>query len=140
MLKRLFCMLLSFIVLMANLPSFAATQEIEIRFNGNTLDLDAEPQNINGRILIPVTAVAEELGFSVKWISETKSVLIAQQDTTIYIKIGRESALVNGMEVELGCKPKIIAGKAFMPLRFIAENLGARVDWNSKTKTANITY
>lgn len=139
MLKRLFCMMLCFVVLMASLPSFAAEQ-VNIKFNGNSLKLDAEPRNINGRIILPIAVLQEELGITVEWVSTTKSIIITQQDTTIYLKKGQASALVNGTEVKLECKPEIFEGKAFVPLRFISENLGAKVEWNSKTKTVNITY
>lgn len=134
-------MMLCFVALMASLPSFATKQEnINIKFNGNMLKQNADPKNINGRILLPVATLTKELGITVEWVSTTKSIIITQQNTTIYLKIGQASALVNGTEVKLECKPEIFEGKAFVPLRFISENLGAKVEWNSKTKTVNVTY
>lgn len=143
MLKRLFCLILSFVLLMTSLTSFAIAQEnITIKVNGNTLKLKANPINANGRILIPVAALTKELGITAEWVATTKSVIITQltNNTTIYLKMGQASALVNGTEVKLECKPQIFKGRAYIPIRFISESLGAKVIWDSKTKTINITY
>jgi len=36
--------------------------------------------------------------------------------------------------------PEIINGRTMVPVRFIAENLGCSVNWESTTKTITITY
>ena len=141
--------MLVFIILIINIPSLAATTkptntQIAINLNGNTLIFETKPRNVNERILVPVAALAKELGGQAEWISETKSVIITQQTKEkarkIYMKVGQASALVNGMEILLDCKPVIYEGRTFVPLRFISENFGAKVVWNSKTKTVSITY
>lgn len=35
---------------------------------------------------------------------------------------------------------RIINGRTVVPLRFVSENLGAKVDWDAKTQTITITY
>jgi len=34
----------------------------------------------------------------------------------------------------------IISGRTMLPVRFVAENLGCKVDWNGATKSITITY
>ena len=51
-------------------------------------------------------------------------------DVEIVLKIGDEKALVNNEEVELDAAPIIKDNRTFVPLRFIAENLGCNVEWN----------
>jgi hypothetical protein len=36
--------------------------------------------------------------------------------------------------------PEIINGRTMLPLRFVTENLGAKVGWDGTTKTITITY
>ena len=45
---------------------------------------------------------------------------------------------VNGQEVVPDVQPVIIDGRVMVPARFIAEPLGAAVEWDEKTKTVNI--
>ncbi|MBC7195279.1 MAG: copper amine oxidase N-terminal domain-containing protein, partial [Caldisericia bacterium] len=37
-------------------------------------------------------------------------------------------------------KPLIISGRTMLPIRFIAENLGCKVDWDPNLKEVKITY
>jgi len=131
------------ILALTNIPSVAATS-IAVKINNKILTFDAKPRTVNGRTLVPVAILAKELGATVEWIADTKSVIITLQTKenikTIYLKVGKASALVNGMEVELDCKPVIFEGRTFVPLRFISENFGATVIWNGKTKIVSITY
>lgn len=46
------------------------------------------------------------------------------------------TVIVDGKSVE---KVKLIDGETYVPLRFVSETLGAKVDWDNKTKTATVT-
>ncbi len=46
--------------------------------------------------------------------------------------------IVNGTEVPSDPAPQMIGGRVFVPVRFVAEALGAKVEWDDKTKTVNI--
>ena len=138
-------MILSFSILLTGIPSYATSQgSININIDGNSQLLEANTMNVNGRILVKALDLEKESGTTVEWYPTTNSIVVKQQarnrSTTIYIKIGQDSALVNGLEVKMECKPEIFGGRAFVPLRFIYENLGAKVTWDGKTKTVNIEY
>ncbi|HNW31754.1 MAG TPA: copper amine oxidase N-terminal domain-containing protein, partial [Caldisericia bacterium] len=56
----------------------------------------------------------------------------------IIIFIGSQTAIVDG-ETKLIKPPAIIFnGKTMVPFRFIAEALGAQVEWDQKTKTITL--
>ena len=138
-------MILSFSILLTGIPSYATSQgSININIDGNSQLLEANTMNVNGRILVKALDLEKESGTTVEWYPTTNSIVVKQQarnrSTTIYIKIGQDSALVNGLEIKMECKPEIFGGRAFVPLRFIYENLGAKVTWDGKTKTVNIAY
>jgi len=145
--KRAISIILAVLILtIANIQTLAATKppNITIQLNDNTLTLDEKPITVNGRILVPVASLAKELGATVEWVDDTKSVIITlptkDKITTIYFKIGQASALVDGMEVNLDAAAIIYKNRTFIPLRFVAENFGATVKWNGNTKIVSIIY
>ncbi|MBQ6555661.1 MAG: copper amine oxidase N-terminal domain-containing protein, partial [Firmicutes bacterium] len=57
----------------------------------------------------------------------------------IKLTIGEETALVNGEENKLLVPAEIKNSRTMVPLRFVSEALGAKVDWDGETKTITIT-
>jgi len=57
----------------------------------------------------------------------------------VNMQIGNKTAYVNGVPVSLDVPPQIINGRTMVPIRFVSENLGAEVNWDSNTKTVTIT-
>ncbi len=113
--------------------------------NGETRTLDSPPIIKNGRTLLPIRAVVEALGGNVNWSSSDKKVTVSLGLVTIELWIGKPQAKVNGTtkwidDANSKVVPEIINGRTMIPLRFVAENLGATVDWNQDTKTVTITY
>ena len=53
---------------------------------------------------------------------------------TIEINLGEKVASINGNTVTFDSPPFIVSGRTFVPLRFIAENLGTDVKWDPKTQ------
>jgi len=58
---------------------------------------------------------------------------------SISMQIGEKTAYVNGVPVSLDVPPRIINGRTMVPIRFVSENFGAEVGWDSDTKTVTIT-
>lgn len=50
------------------------------------------------------------------------------------LKIGSTNAVVNGQSVSLDVPGTLVNGRTMVPARFIAETLGAQVDWDANTK------
>ncbi len=92
----------------------------------------------NGRTLVPFRTIFEELGFNVNWNGTTKSITATRQGTTINLQINNPNASVNGKTVVLDVAPTIQKDRTLVPLRFVAENSGAFVDWNAENKTITI--
>lgn len=113
--------------------------------NDETRILDSPPIIKNGRTLLPIRAVVEALGGTVDWSPSDKKATVSLGTNTIELWIGKPQAKVNGTskwidDTNHKVVPEIINGRTMIPLRFVAENLGATVDWNQDTKTVTITY
>lgn len=93
---------------------------------------DTAPVIRNDRTLVPIRIVTETLGGKVDWNGATKEV-------TLHID-GKEIKMTVGKTLEkYGVAPVIIDGRTFVPVRFVADELGATVAWDNVTKTVTIT-
>ena len=115
-----------------------------VQINDETKEIDAEPYLKSGRTMVPIRFIAETMQAEVKWNQELKEVTIIRDGKTIRIKIGSKNGYVKeegglGEEkVTLDAPPEITKGRTFVPLRFISEILGARIEWNEKLREITI--
>ena len=110
--------------------------------NGENVECDAAPIIRNGRTMLPIRFIAEALGADVSWTEQTKTVSVKKFNFSISLFVGGFSAEVtkNGRveKVELDSPSFIENGRTYLPVRFVSENLGAKVDWNGDTQTVTI--
>jgi hypothetical protein len=66
-------------------------------------------------------------------------VFVASGAREIRLRIGDESAVVDGRTVPLDAPAILVGGRTMVPLRFVGENLGATVRWEGYTRTAHIS-
>ena len=92
---------------------------------------DAAPVIRNDRTLVPIRIITEALGGKVDWNGATKEVTLSINDKEIKMTIGK-------MLEKYGVAPVIIDGRTFVPVRFVADELGAEVAWDEATKTVTI--
>lgn len=111
----------------------------EATVNGVVESTDAPPKIVNNRTMLPIRIIAENLGATVSWNAETRTVDIAKGDTQILITIDSATAYVNGEAVALDVTAFIEHDRTYLPVRFISENLGADVSWDGDTKTVTIS-
>jgi hypothetical protein len=106
---------------------------------------DARPIIRDGRTLVPVRAIVEELGGGVSWHAADRRVSITLADIAIELWIGRSTASVNDVSkpidpVSPRVVPEIANGRTMVPLRFVAESLGATVTWNLARREISLTF
>jgi len=113
--------------------------------NGETKFWDATPYIKEGRTLVPIRHLAEAVGFKASWdFSDPANKMVfifkADQDPEkdkehpfILLIIGQPTAMVNGNLVALDVAPEILNGRTMVPLRFVVETLGYKVEWLGNT-------
>lgn len=124
-------------VLSSGLPS-----DIKLIVNGDVISTDVPPQIVKDRTLVPIRFVAEALGSYVEWNDAKRVVLIDSYaieadslDDSDSIRI-----YVSNKEIESDVEPQIISDRVMVPVRFIAEALGAEVGWDGANRVVSITY
>ena len=113
-------------------------EKINVEVNGRKLSFDQPPVNIGGRIMVPLRMIFEALDADVNWDSATQTVTGNKGEKEIELKIGSNNAKINNVNTYLEAPARIINGRTLVPARFIAESLGAEVEWISSSKTVKI--
>ncbi|MGI9860457.1 copper amine oxidase N-terminal domain-containing protein [Moorella naiadis] len=141
--SRSLILLTLFFLLAAIFPAgvvLAGPGDISIVINGQPLNLDAPPLLQGGRLLAPVRPLAAALQARVTWNEATNSVIITTAKTTIVLEPGTKKAVQDGKRVSLDVPVQHGSNDRIMvPLRFLAESLGAAVAWDAQNLTATIT-
>ena len=110
--------------------------------NNTAKILDASPVIKNSRTMLPVRFVAEAFGAAVDWDGATSTATLTGKDgSVVSIRIGASSAVVNGKEIPLDSPAYIdpASSRTYLPVRAVAEALGAEVFWNGDLNLAMLT-
>ncbi len=114
--------------------------------NGTPVQLGTKPYLKYGKhTMVPFRLIAESLGATVGWEQSTRKVSYAFRGIHVDLWIGRNTAEVtetSGQKrtVTLMAEPELISGRTWVPLRFVSEALGAKVDWDPKLWEAIVSY
>lgn len=91
-----------------------------------------------GLTFIPVRGVFEQAGATIDWNNDTRAVTVKTDSDTVIVTIDNKQARVNGKRTMMAGAAFIEDGRTFIPLRFISESLGYKVDWDGETQTITI--
>ena len=111
---------------------------ITLTINNKQVAMTMPPVQIDERTLVPTREVFAAMGASVEWKDAEKKVFINHGDKLIVLGVDDPNAWVEGVSKKLDAPPKIINDKVMVPLRFIGESLGFKVDWEHETSHINI--
>jgi hypothetical protein len=118
-------------------------KDISVVVSGKTIAFDQPPENINGRVMVPIRYVVEEMGCTVQWDGTTQTVYIFAPDVLpeISATAGNEiNVYVNNLKVNfLDQQPVNKNGRVLIPVRFVTERLGYEVEWDVDSQTVIIT-
>jgi iron complex transport system substrate-binding protein len=117
----------------------ARAADISIVVDGNQLATDVSPYVQDDRVLVPFRALFEALGATVSWDAGNQVVTGTKEGREVRLTIGSRTAYVNGKPVELDVPAAITGDRTFVPLRFVAESLGAEVGWDNASQTVRVS-
>ncbi|EHS56686.1 family 10 glycosylhydrolase [Paenibacillus kribbensis] len=119
----------------------APNGDIEIILDGKSLQSDASPYIVQGAnvTMVPLRVISEGLGAQVNWSEASGTVTITAQDQNISMENGGQSATVNGKSVRLDASARMTSGRVMVPLRFVGEALGLKVDWQATERVITLS-
>lgn len=113
--------------------------DIKVIVNGQNLIMDQPPVVIDDRTLVPMRDIFEALGSNVEWNDDTNTAVGVLGKSDVEIQIDNKTAKENGEDVTLDVPAKLINDTTLVPVRFISEALGAKVDWDNDAQAVIIT-
>ena len=130
----------------------AAATNITVIVDGVHKNYEPAPQIVNDRVLVPMRAIFEDLGAEVSWDGTSRTAMAFKDGKYVSVRIGSRTgttaaaAKVNGeyqlsdiQQVQLDAAPVIFKNSTMLPLRFVSESLGARVDWAGASRQVVIS-
>lgn len=147
--KKLITLVLSLLVVCClSIPAWAGVYQgyptVNLTVNGNTVNPDVPAILVSGRTLIPLRMVSESLNAKVTYDSSTRFVTINTSGSNViadtppavsgtYQGFPQVGLLVNGKVLTSDVPPILINGRTMVPVRLVAQALGANVDFKNNT-------
>ncbi len=130
--------------------SATAADNIKVTLDGTEIAFDVGPQIIDGRTVVPLRKIFEEIGALVKWDGETGTVSARKNSKTITMTIASCDMQIDKGKtddegnqiietVTLDVPAQILNGRTLVPARAISEAFGLSVNWDEDTETVVIT-
>jgi hypothetical protein len=135
--KRLASWVLAVALLSGALFAPAAAANVTVQVNGQTMSFDQPPVMRNSRVFVPMRAIFERLGATVVY--SNGNINAQGRGRSVHLVIGSPNASVNGNPLTMDVAPFTVGGRTEVPLRFVAQALGAGVQWDPNTSTVSIT-
>lgn len=124
-----------------------APRPIRVVIDGQPVVFDpneVQPFIQNGRTLVPMRAIFNALGVSnddIVWNNDTRTVEVKKGGKTLSLTIDDATVKVNGrpLATPLDQPATIVAGRTVVPLRFVSEQFGLKVNWNEAEQLVTLT-
>ncbi len=116
-----------------------------------TVTSDVAPFIKSDITFIPLRVLLEQMGAEIGWDGEKQEITIVKEDgkgkISITMRIWDDRVFVSDgdpnkydtVRYTLIAPPRIYDGRTFIPLRFVSENLGYKVEWNGETREITIS-
>lgn len=113
------------VVTQAQAPT--AQKDIQITVNGQAAALHGFQLYDGKEAMLPLRAIAEALGFNLKWNQDDLSVDLSKDAIWTKVKNGEDRYSINKMYKSLGTAPALVDNTMYIPASFVQEVLRAEV-------------
>lgn len=138
--KKLVAIVLVVLLAISSTGLVNAASSIKLVIDGVTVQPTVAPIVVAGTTLIPLRVATETLGAQVSFNKSTQQATVKTAAYTVIFTIGSKNYTVNGAKKSLTNAPQIVNGSTMVPLRAMAEAIGATVAYDGKTNIASINY
>lgn len=114
--------------------------DVNYTVNGQAKKMDAKPFIANSRTLVPLRFIVEAIGGDINWDGDNRIVTVNSQGKTIILPIDSKKIKVDGKEIAIDQAAIIKGDRTYVPIRFIAENLGMNVNYINESREIEISY
>ncbi len=120
------------------LPNPTPTADgVRVLVDGKQLTFDQQPYIEEGRVMLPMRIIFQELGASVSY--KDRKIEARRDDITIQLALDSKEMRVGNTVKQLDVPAVSVGGRTMLPLRAVAEALQCQVQWDNASKTVTIT-
>lgn len=105
--------------------------KLNTTINNDARLIDVPPTIKDSRTLVPLRFVGEALGADVEWVAATRTVTVELNGKKLSLVIGQTGP---GLDVPA----QIIESRTMVPIRYVSEQMGAKVNWNGLTRVVEV--
>ncbi|MDQ6420358.1 trypsin-like peptidase domain-containing protein [Paenibacillus sp. LHD-117] len=114
------------------------SQELALWVDGKKMTLSSPIVKENGAALAPMKELLDAMGVVSALESKTGTIIVRDGGLTLSMAVGKKEAIVNGNTVVLATPAILKNGVPYVPVRFVAEQLEASVEWDSAANAIKI--
>ena len=111
----------------------------QAQINDQSVTMSAPALEVGGRTLVPLRFISEAFGCDVQWNGDLNTATVTLVNQIIEVPVGKNYAVINGEKMDVLVPAQLINDRTYVPLRFISENLGAKVDFDASTNAISIS-
>jgi len=131
--KKIFSAVIIACMLILTMSPAAYAAGNQIIIDGVAITSDVKPEMKNSRTMVPLRIISENLGAKVDY--SNSGVTLTKGKMKVTLKANSGTAVKDGATVKLDVKPYVKHNRVFVPLRFIAETFGCKVNYSHSTVT-----
>jgi len=90
--------------------------------------------------MAPIRAIAEAMGGGAGWDGAERKATVSANGHEVAMWIGKKDITADGAAASMDVAPMIRNDRTFLPIRFVAENIGAPVAWIGSTREIVIVF
>lgn len=114
-------------------------QEVKINIDGKEMiPKDMPAVVIEGRTMLPMRQIAQELGCEVNWNEAAKQIYVVHQDDIVVFGIDSKTGYQNGKEFTMDVPATIVNDRTMLPVRSLADALKLQIKWDDPSRTVFI--
>lgn len=131
--------------MMFNKPGFQlithtiSENDITVKLNDTPITFDQKPIMYDNRVMVPVRAIFEALGYEIEWNESKQQVTAKNSDNVMNMWVNDKELYHNGNLIGLDVSPMLIGDRVLVPVRIISQCAGYKVDWDDSMKTVIIS-
>ncbi len=148
--KKIIAAIITFTLLISTFAYTTCTaNDITVTLDGTVVLFDVQPQIVDGRTLVPLRKIFEEIGALVKWDGDTQTVTARKSSKTVTLTVNSKEMTIDKGKIDedgnaitetvtLDVPAQIIDERTLVPIRAISESFGLEVNWNSQNSEVSI--
>ncbi|WP_152397803.1 copper amine oxidase N-terminal domain-containing protein [Paenibacillus cellulositrophicus] len=121
------------VVTIAAMDYDAYEAEAEVNVNGHFIQMDVHPVRDKNHLFIPIRTL-ESLGLTYSWNPSSQTTTIQSMEkerVKMEVEVGSKVAFINGIDKQMDAPAQIKNGRVLVPIRFVSENLGYHVNYET---------